>query len=296
MSWLWPELLYLLLLIPLVLALYILIFDAGAGSPCAIPAWNWFARCCRPAPACAATFPSPCCCSECRACWWRSGARSPHRGPAHQPGDGHPDHRCLAAACAPRISSPAASWPRSSPPCRSYGTQLPRARSGSWPFRVSPSWSSGHHRPGHPGCRHPEPARRVQDGNGKWHPAKHRRDCRGRPGRRTHRLPRFTRVAPAPVPKGDFAPDIIVLLTDGASNVGPAPLDAARQAADRGLAGIYHGFGTANGSEFPNCNRQFQGFEPPTGGSGFGGGGFGSPGGGSGLRRRHRRAHPQEDR
>ena len=92
-------------------------------------------------------------------------------------------------------------------------------------------------------------------------------------------------VAPAPVPKGDYAPDIIVLLTDGASNVGPAPLDAARQAADRGLRVYTIGFGTANGSEFPNCNRQFQGFEPPSGGSGFGGGGFGSPGGGSGFRR-----------
>src|SRR5664279_936052 len=30
---------------------------------------------------------------------------------------------------------------------------------------------------------------------------------------------------PTPVPKGAYAPDIIVLLTDGASNAGPAPLD-----------------------------------------------------------------------
>ena len=34
-------------------------------------------------------------------------------------------------------------------------------------------------------------------------------------------------VAPTPVPKGDFAPDIMVVLTDGVSNTGPDPLDAA---------------------------------------------------------------------
>ena len=38
-------------------------------------------------------------------------------------------------------------------------------------------------------------------------------------------------TAPAPVPKGDYAPDIVVLLTDGASNTGTDPLDAAQQAA-----------------------------------------------------------------
>jgi Ca-activated chloride channel family protein len=90
-------------------------------------------------------------------------------------------------------------------------------------------------------------------------------------------------VAPAPVPKGDYAPDIIVLLTDGASNTGPQPLDAAQQAADRGLRVYTIGFGTANGSDFPNCSQQVQGFEPPGGGFG-GGGGFG-PGGGQGFSR-----------
>ncbi len=42
-------------------------------------------------------------------------------------------------------------------------------------------------------------------------------------------------VEPPPVAKGAYAPDIIVLLTDGASNAGPDPLDAAQQAADRGI-------------------------------------------------------------
>ena len=46
------------------------------------------------------------------------------------------------------------------------------------------------------------------------------------------------------------------------------------------------GFGTAQGSEFPNCGSQFQGNEPFGGGGfggGYGGGGFG--GGGGGFRR-----------
>jgi Ca-activated chloride channel homolog len=83
-------------------------------------------------------------------------------------------------------------------------------------------------------------------------------------------------LKPTPVPKGAYAPDIIVLLTDGASNVGPLPLDAAQQAADRGLRVYTIGFGTAQGSEFPNCGQQFIGREPFGGGQGFpGGGGFG---------------------
>ncbi|MGE5138837.1 MAG: vWA domain-containing protein, partial [Rudaea sp.] len=40
---------------------------------------------------------------------------------------------------------------------------------------------------------------------------------------------------PVPVVPGTFAPDIVVLLTDGVSNVGIPPLDAAQQAADRGV-------------------------------------------------------------
>jgi Ca-activated chloride channel family protein len=40
---------------------------------------------------------------------------------------------------------------------------------------------------------------------------------------------------PTPVPRGAYAPDIIVVLTDGVSNAGPPPTDAAQQAADRGV-------------------------------------------------------------
>jgi Ca-activated chloride channel family protein len=88
-------------------------------------------------------------------------------------------------------------------------------------------------------------------------------------------------VAPAPVPKGAYAPDIVVVLTDGVSNAGPLPLDAAQQAADRGLRVYTIGFGTANGGGLSaTCAPQFVGREP-------GGGGFGGPGigGGGGFRR-----------
>jgi len=101
-----------------------------------------------------------------------------------------------------------------------------------------------------------------------------------------------TATKPAPVPKGAYAPEIIVVLTDGVSNFGPTPLEAAQQAADRGIRVYTIGYGTANGGEFPNCNRRFQGREPQEGrqqfgggGGGFGGGGGGFGGGGGGFRR-----------
>src|SRR5512143_1223723 len=92
-------------------------------------------------------------------------------------------------------------------------------------------------------------------------------------------------VPPAPVAKGAYAPDIIVLLTDGVSNTGPLPLDAAQQASDRGVRVYTIGFGTANGSSFPNCNSQGGNIQPfgLGGQQQFGGGVFG--GGGGGFRR-----------
>jgi len=88
-----------------------------------------------------------------------------------------------------------------------------------------------------------------------------------------------------PVPSGAYVPDIIVLLTDGASNTGPLPLEAAQQAADRGVRVYAIGFGTPQGAAFPNCSQQFIGGEPFGFGNGAfpGGGGFG--GGGGGFRR-----------
>ncbi|HJR82103.1 MAG TPA: VWA domain-containing protein [Anaerolineales bacterium] len=83
-----------------------------------------------------------------------------------------------------------------------------------------------------------------------------------------------------PVPEGEFVPHIIVLLTDGASNAGPLPMNAAQQAVERGVRVYTIGFGTVNNSSPMNC-----GDDDPFG---FGGG-FGSPfgggGGGGGFRR-----------
>lgn len=95
---------------------------------------------------------------------------------------------------------------------------------------------------------------------------------------------------PTPLPKGAYVPHIIVLLTDGASNTGPLPVNAAQQAADRGIRVYTIGFGTERGSEFPNCDQSQVGSEPggpPPGGRGGPGGGPGGGGfgGGGGFRR-----------
>jgi Ca-activated chloride channel family protein len=83
---------------------------------------------------------------------------------------------------------------------------------------------------------------------------------------------------PAPVPRGAYAPDIIVLLTDGVSNAGPLPLDAAQQAVDRGVRVYTIGFGTANENQsLPYCGQP--------GGDPFGGGGLFGGGGGGRFRR-----------
>lgn len=84
--------------------------------------------------------------------------------------------------------------------------------------------------------------------------------------------------SPAP---GEYSPHIIVLLTDGASNAGPLPLAAAEQAVERGVRVYTIGFGTTNNTSPMNCgDGDIFGF-----GGGFGGGGGGFGGGGGGFRR-----------
>ncbi len=87
---------------------------------------------------------------------------------------------------------------------------------------------------------------------------------------------RSTVAGPTPVPKGAYVPDIIVLLTDGANNEGPLPLEAAQQAVDRGVRVYTIGFGTETGhvGPLPYCGRQLpdEGFFG--GGLGFGRGWF----------------------
>ncbi len=81
-------------------------------------------------------------------------------------------------------------------------------------------------------------------------------------------------------PEEGFVPHIIVLLTDGASNAGPYPLTAAEQAVERGVRVYTIGFGTTNSNSVMDCGNQFQGEDP------FGGGGFSQFGGGGGGFRR----------
>ncbi len=80
-------------------------------------------------------------------------------------------------------------------------------------------------------------------------------------------------VEPTPVPRGAYAPSIIVLLTDGASNRGPRPLDAAQQAVDRGVRVYTIGFGTAEGGRM-DCGQSFLGGNQFGGGQQFGSGRF----------------------
>lgn len=87
---------------------------------------------------------------------------------------------------------------------------------------------------------------------------------------------------PTPVPSGAYAPGIIVVLTDGASNAGPQPIEAAQQAVDRGIRVYTIGFGTERGGMM-NCRAGEEdggdsfsgfGFNPDPQFGGGGGGGF----------------------
>ncbi len=53
--------------------------------------------------------------------------------------------------------------------------------------------------------------------------------------------------APKPVPPGSFKSGVIVLLTDGQTTTGVDPLEAAKEAANRGVRVFTVGFGTSNG-------------------------------------------------
>jgi Ca-activated chloride channel family protein len=80
----------------------------------------------------------------------------------------------------------------------------------------------------------------------------------------------------SPKPAGESVPHIIVVLTDGASNAGPPPLEAAQQAMERGVRVYTIGFGTDSTDSIMDCGSQFQentflgGLGPaPSTGSGF---------------------------
>jgi Ca-activated chloride channel family protein len=63
---------------------------------------------------------------------------------------------------------------------------------------------------------------------------------------------------PAPVAPGSYDSAAIVLLTDGQSNTGPDPLDAAQQAADRGVRVFTVGVGTTRGDIVGMEGRSFR--------------------------------------
>jgi Ca-activated chloride channel family protein len=73
-----------------------------------------------------------------------------------------------------------------------------------------------------------------------------------------------------------YADDVIVVLTDGSNNRGIDPQTAAGEAADRGVRVFTIGYGTDHPAALACSSAQFGGF----GGAGFGG--FGGPGGGAG--------------
>jgi Ca-activated chloride channel family protein len=77
----------------------------------------------------------------------------------------------------------------------------------------------------------------------------------------------FGDLEPAPSDL-ELSPHIIVLLTDGASNAGPFPLTAAAQAAARGIRVYTIGYGTNSGSSRMDCGDDFDQDQF------FGGGGF----------------------
>jgi Ca-activated chloride channel family protein len=83
-------------------------------------------------------------------------------------------------------------------------------------------------------------------------------------------------------PAAEYAPHIIVLLTDGSSNAGPSPFLAANQAVARGIRVYTIGFGTLNNSSPMDCGPSGFDFDQ-FGGPFFGGGSF--FGGGGGFRR-----------
>ena len=83
-------------------------------------------------------------------------------------------------------------------------------------------------------------------------------------------------AAPGAVPRvaGSYAPEIVVLLTDGANTRGIEPVDAAEIAAERGVRVYPIGFGTRNPTNMVCTAAQLggRGFESRGGVSGGGGG------------------------
>jgi len=85
----------------------------------------------------------------------------------------------------------------------------------------------------------------------------------------------YSGIETVPLPAGEYAPAIIVLLTDGVNTTGTHPLLAAQLSVDRGIRVYTIGFGTDHNTSIPNCGFQFQNSDQF--GQSFGGGGGGGP-------------------
>ncbi len=91
-------------------------------------------------------------------------------------------------------------------------------------------------------------------------------------------------AVPAPARPGEYTPEIVVLLTDGANTTGIEPVDAAEIAASRGVRVYPIGFGTSNPTSLVCTAEQLGGRGFDTfGPGGFRGGGGGGPGRGNFL-------------
>lgn len=86
----------------------------------------------------------------------------------------------------------------------------------------------------------------------------------------------FSDVEIVPLPQGEYIPAIIVLLTDGVNTTGVHPLLAGQLSADRGIRVYTIGFGTDHNNTIPNCGGfASQGSSSDQFGGSFGGGGGG---------------------
>lgn len=72
--------------------------------------------------------------------------------------------------------------------------------------------------------------------------------------------------------KGSYAPEIVILLTDGANTAGISPVEAAELAASRGVRVYPIGFGTTNPTSMVCTADQLGGMGGRPGGGGYGGG------------------------
>lgn len=80
-------------------------------------------------------------------------------------------------------------------------------------------------------------------------------------------------LPPAPAPEEGYVSDIVVVLTDGTNTRGIAPVDAAKEAADRRVRVYTIGFGTTQPTEMVCTTEQLGGdalFDQPVFGSGGG--------------------------